>query len=1387
MSRSHGLFIDKTLICRARVRDHFIAAGAAIVFLAGGVRAAETQVLHGHVPRAVAAFKLPAIGQLPRTNRLNLAIGLPLRNQQALSQLLTQIYDPTSPNYRHYLTPKQFTEMFGPAPHDYQALIEFAKANGFQVIATHPNRILLDVSASVADIEKTFHATMRIYRHPTEARTFYAPDVEPSLELAVPVLDISGLDNYIVPHPMNLKPRPIQQRANALPAAGSGPGGAFIGSDFRAAYVPGVSLTGAGQAVGLLEFDGYYTNDIASYEGQASLPSVTLTNVLLDGFRGRAGSNDGEVSLDIEMAIAMAPGLSKVIVYEAGPRGFPNDILSRMATDNLAHQLSSSWTWSGGVNATTDQLFQEMAAQGQSFFQSSGDTGAYSGSISSANSPADDPYITVVGGTTLTTTQPGGSWSSETVWNWMPSQADASSGGISTSYAIPAWQLGTSMSANQGSTTMRNVPDVALTADNIYVIYNNGQTGDFGGTSCAAPLWAAFTALVNQQAAANGRSTVGFINPAVYSIGNSSSYTNNFHDITTGNNTNSSSPTKFFAATGYDLCTGWGSPKGQNLMNALISLATDLVLTESASPNPVAAGLTLTYTLTVTNNGPATATGVVVTDALPATVTFNSVSASQGTCTNVDGVVTCSLGSLASNAVATVTINVVPNVPGSLTNTAAVTALTADPVSSNNTATVITTILDPPPFIVRPGSLDFGTLVVGQTSNQAFSVINNTETMLTGTVALASGGVPFGIASGNPFAVAAGRTGTVTVSFSPTSAGSCSNAFVFTGNTGVWSNTVTGAALTPAQLGVSPFTQSLGSATVGTTVQASFLVTNSGGMALSGTATITAAGFAIGSGASYNLPAFGSTNVVINFTPSSAKSFSGNVIFGSNGGNSTNTVTGSGLTGPAARFSAVPTNGSSPLVVTFTDTSTGTITNRLWNLGDETVTNVATTTLVHAYTCGGPYSVSLTVRGSGGSNTLTETSLIHVADTTPPTLIACAPPVTAPANGAGQAAVPDFTASVRATDNCTASNALLKTQSPPAGSMAGVGATKVVITVTDASGNSSSCATTFTVHAPPPYAQFTASPTAGTVPLPVMFANYSTGLITAVVWDFGDGATSTATNPTHTYTNASTFSVTLTAQGPAATNSLTRPGYIIISQALAPIIKSTPAVTNALLQIGNHAVVVVDATNFFTVTARDPQGLTLGYQWQFGDDITNATSSLPTAQHVYGTNCGPYVASVTVSNGYASVTSNLDVAVACEMPVAKLQLKSDFARTNSDSATLTATLDMDAGFAPLGQTLVVDIGDALVQFTLNKNGLGINAPDTARLSFNKHTGWTLKAHLRHGDWQALWASYGLTDATTTNPATTVTIPVVVLVGDWGFATDRSLNYTATAHKAGLAR
>ena len=146
--------------------------------------------------------------------------------------------------------------------------------------------------------------------------------------------------------------------------------------------------------------------------------------VLLDGFNGAPGSGNIEVTLDIMMAAYMAPGASSIIVYEGTN---PNDVLNRMATDNLASQLSSSWGWSP-TNATTEQIFKQMVAQGQSLFQASGDSGAYTGAIMP---PADDPNLTVVGGTSLTTAGAGGPWQSETTWS-------DSGGGISTTWPIPS-------------------------------------------------------------------------------------------------------------------------------------------------------------------------------------------------------------------------------------------------------------------------------------------------------------------------------------------------------------------------------------------------------------------------------------------------------------------------------------------------------------------------------------------------------------------------------------------------------------------------------------------------------------------------------------------------------------------------------------------------------------------------------------------------------------------------------------------------------------------------------------------------------------------------------------------------------------------------------------
>ena len=252
---------------------------------------AGMKFLSGHVPALVS--RLTPVGDLSGETNLQLAIGLPLRNQEALTNLLQQISDPSSPNYRHYLTPEEFTEEFGPTPADYQAIIDFAGTNGFKVVKTHGNRMLVDVIAKVSDVQRAFHVTIRKYHHPTDARDFYAPDTEPYVNTNLPVLAVQGLNNYVKPHSMLVKMVP-----GATPANGSGPQGSYLGNDFRKAYVPGTTLNGSGQTIGLLQFDGYTPSDITTYTSLAGLTNVPLQNVLLDGFNGAPGSGNVEVCLD---------------------------------------------------------------------------------------------------------------------------------------------------------------------------------------------------------------------------------------------------------------------------------------------------------------------------------------------------------------------------------------------------------------------------------------------------------------------------------------------------------------------------------------------------------------------------------------------------------------------------------------------------------------------------------------------------------------------------------------------------------------------------------------------------------------------------------------------------------------------------------------------------------------------------------------------------------------------------------------------------------------------------------------------------------------------------------------------------------------------------------
>jgi subtilase family serine protease len=572
---------------------------AIAMILHGGifpVLGADLKVLHGHVPHVISS--LAPKGRLAATLELRLAIGLPLRDPAGLENFLAQLYDPANPNFRRFLTPEEFTARFGPTEEDYEAAKNFARTNGLTVAATYNNRLVLDVAGPVAAVEKAFHVALHSYRHPTEARDFFAPDTEPTVDAALPVADVQGLSDYWRPQPMLIKENTVNVPNNGSAPDGSG---SLFGNDFRNAYMPGTALTGAGQMVGLLEFDGYYPSDIAAYATAAGdgRTGIVTEMVLLDGYNGvPTTAGNEEVSLDIEMAMAMAPGLSKIVVFSAGPDGFENDILDAMAASNTVNNLSCCWSWGGGPSATTDNIFRQMGAQGQSFFNASGDSDAFTTGANSINgvdnpslagAPSSSPYITQVGGTTLTMNGSGASYASETVWNWgveLGSSYDGmgSSGGISSYYTIPYWQTNVSMAVNHGSTTKRNIPDVAMNADNVFVDFGNGSSDTVGGTSCATPLWAGLTALANQMAASDGRPEIGFINPTIYLIGGSPDYALDFHDIATGNNTWSGSTSQFYAVKGYDLCTGWGTPTGENFIADLVAQGDSLEILSGLTP-----------------------------------------------------------------------------------------------------------------------------------------------------------------------------------------------------------------------------------------------------------------------------------------------------------------------------------------------------------------------------------------------------------------------------------------------------------------------------------------------------------------------------------------------------------------------------------------------------------------------------------------------------------------------------------------------------------------------------------------------------------------------------------------------------------------------------------
>jgi len=685
----------------------FIYAFGLLLLTGAGTAQQPRQTLHDHVNQAVSSGRSALVGSLPSTQNMKISIVLPLRNQDELTNLLSRLYDPSSPDYRKFLSVEQFTERFAPSAEDYQAIVDFVRTNGLTVTDKSENRLIVPISGTVSQIENTFNVKMNIYRHPTESRTFYSPDRDPSLALSVPITHIAGLNNYSIPHPALTNTAAKETLADVI---GSGPGGtSYLGSDIRAAYYGGTALTGSGQAVGLFEYGGYNLSDVnLTFSNSGQTYSVPINNVLLDGEDpGPVNGYDAEQVVDIVEAIGMAPGLSQVRVYIGAS---DVDIFNKMAAENIAKQISISWVW-GNNSASDDPIFQEMAAQGQSIFAASGDWGSYPSSSTPLYFPAEDAYVTAVGGTDLTTNGAAGPWLEETAWG-------PSGGGISPDLiAIPSWQIGLTNTSNGASATLRNIPDVAAEAnfDNYLCEAQDGCGAGWGGTSLAAPRWAAFTALANQQATSAGKSTVGFVNPAIYRIGQSSTYNNDIHDVSSGSNG------EFNSVGGYDLVTGWGSPAGQNLINALAGApASSFTLTNSSTLSglSITPGSSATATITVNDQGGFTGNVTLAVSGLPSGVT-----ASFGT-NPASG--TSSLKLTASSSLPYETFNVtVTGTSGTLTATTTFAATVLGPG--------FTLSASPSNIILDQGYVSTSTITINSQNNFA------------GSVSLVATGLPSGV------------------------------------------------------------------------------------------------------------------------------------------------------------------------------------------------------------------------------------------------------------------------------------------------------------------------------------------------------------------------------------------------------------------------------------------------------------------------------------------------------------------------------------------------------------------------------------------------------------------------------------------------------------------
>ena len=537
----------------------FALAGAPPV-LAQSLPGGSVMQMHGMVPQVVK--QAVYLGAHSPSAPMTVTVGLKLSHPNALNRFLGELQDPASPMYRHFLTPAEFTEKYGPTSAEVTTVTGFLQSRGIRVTGVSSNRLLIHTEGTAGTYEAALGVVLEDYAY--HGRTFFAPFHAPVLPVSIAgdVESLIGLSDAAVMRPMWIR-GPVTTLPKSESTAAATPSG-YSPQQIATVYDwPSITNTADGSGVTIANATAESTNlsmsDLDTFWNQYGLPTHTVNVIPVDGTTRSTGGTI-ETTIDEERSGAMAPGAT-LDVYDADSATDQDftDTYNTIVTDNTAEVMTTSWgepeaDASSTTLSTDDSIFKQAAAQGISVFAAAGDNGSSDGTSNSdtADFPSSDPYVLAAGGTTLTLTS-SNTRSSEIAWS-------SGGGAESAVFTEPSWQVGTGVPQNG----YRNTSDLSMDADpnTGYSVYEAGSWSVYGGTSFVAPQLAGLWA---DGVADNGGTRLGQANQAEYGVANSANYANDFYDVTSGSNG------AFSAGVGWDHPTGWGTPVATNLIANIVT------------------------------------------------------------------------------------------------------------------------------------------------------------------------------------------------------------------------------------------------------------------------------------------------------------------------------------------------------------------------------------------------------------------------------------------------------------------------------------------------------------------------------------------------------------------------------------------------------------------------------------------------------------------------------------------------------------------------------------------------------------------------------------------------------------------------------------------------